>query len=394
MVFRLRELEEAVRRLEEAPDADAEELARADRKRRIATERVFVRLERVHGESVVLDLGESDLPISTPEGRLFFAAARGLTHAARDLVAGGAVGVNAPVSWGGAMATGVAARFGHVRCLRELIRLGGSVHPRFARDRLGMGVMSQPLSGACVSLNLDVLQTLLDAGADAGDRCEIQWCFCGTALLAATLLGFVGGVRLLLQQPGIDVHARGKWPNHEKMMGSPGTFSALDVAIRNPVMNSEGDMEAIRELLRRKIRGDEPEASSRRNAEAVQGAQGQADEDAEHELREIMFTRLRRLKAAAERAECSGDPTALRMLTELRREILRVFSICEGQAVIDTETDTHTTDTDGPPRGERRRRRAVDDRRHALVLTLHDRRLGDRTGEVVLMMAEVEMHLV
>ena len=57
----------------------------------------FRKLEGLFGEVVMCPTGQSMLGLSTPEGRLYFAATRELTYTMRDLITSGLVGVNTSI---------------------------------------------------------------------------------------------------------------------------------------------------------------------------------------------------------------------------------------------------------------------------------------------------------
>ena len=124
-------------------------------------------------------------------------------------------------------------------------------------------------------------------------------------------------------------------------MGSPGAFSALEAAVVNPGGNAEEDMEAIRRMLARAIR-DAPGGGAPARPE-------EPENDGDERQGAVLLGGLRRLRAEAERAQCSGgrDDVASLMLAELRRETLRAFSILEGIA----EADTDGGGADAAPRG-------------------------------------------
>ncbi|MEC8494910.1 MAG: hypothetical protein VXZ39_08305, partial [Planctomycetota bacterium] len=323
-----------------------------------------------------LGIGESILPVWMPEGRLYYAAAMGLTYAVRDIVTDGAVGVNAPVGYFGGSAANTAAHFGHARCLRELIRLGGSVRLRCARDGRGIATVTGVLCGACASLNVDALGVLLDAGADVNGRDEVEGMFRGTPLHVAVLFGFVGGVRLLLQQPGIDIRATSTFPRSMRAAVGPGAFSALDLAVRNPWRNPEEEMVAIRGMLIRAICG-----APGGNAPAQEEG-GEIDPDGR---REALLGGLRRLRGEAERAQSASVPyTAPFLLAELRCEVRRVFSVYEGIAVGDLALEE--SDDDGQEGGGEN------------VIAQPDRLVGEARpgddGVVDLRLSNVELFLV
>ena len=96
----VRALEAGVHAIESGPGVDdgGEELASAMARLRKASEAVFRKLQYIFSDVVMCPASESMLGISTPEGRLYFAATRELTYTMRDLIASGVVGVNAPIS--------------------------------------------------------------------------------------------------------------------------------------------------------------------------------------------------------------------------------------------------------------------------------------------------------
>ena len=237
MVEALYECEEAVHRFGavEVTGTDPE-VERARRRLRVATARTFAALMDVHVDRVVLIPGyyETALPMSTPEGQLYYAAAKGLTSAVRDIIASGDVGVNAALSINGAGALDVAVAFGHLRCVRELMRLGASVHRRYALNQRGTGSMVGPLAAACRCESTEILRVLLGLGADPNERVEVHGFYSATPLMGAVARANVAAVRLLLDQPGIDLHAAGYTSFTE------GRVSAIDLAVSNPVGRPEG----------------------------------------------------------------------------------------------------------------------------------------------------------
>ena len=96
MLVCVRGLEAEMHAMESGADHSEEELRAAMARLRTASEAVFRNLEDLYGDVVMCPEGESMLGISTPEGRLYFAATRDLVYTMRELIRSGVVGVNAP----------------------------------------------------------------------------------------------------------------------------------------------------------------------------------------------------------------------------------------------------------------------------------------------------------
>ena len=149
------EILEAVRALEAEVHAiesgtgiedGVEALASATARLREASEAAFRKLEGLFGEVVMCPTGESMLGLSTPEGRLYFAATRELTYTMRDLITSGLVGVNTTI--GRHVSTDLVS----VRCSAPtysrvyLFVFGSSAYFSFRTVNLGIDRVSLPSS--------------------------------------------------------------------------------------------------------------------------------------------------------------------------------------------------------------------------------------------------------
>ena len=78
------------------------------------------------------------------------------------------------------------------------------------------------------------MRVLLGLGVDPNERVEVHGFYSATPLMGAAARANVAAVRLLLDQPGIDLHAAGYTSFTE------GRVSAIDLAVSNPVGRPEG----------------------------------------------------------------------------------------------------------------------------------------------------------
>ena len=235
--------------------------------------------------------------------------------------------------------------------VRMLISLGANVNPRFTQGRDKSYVMSAPLATACFGpdgpCNMKhTLRVLLAAGADVNGRCECNGYFNGPPLLAATLLGELEAVRVLLEQPKVDIHATGNGYTGASPVPFATNVSAIDVA-RGRLwpwadLKPEGtpvvEFDLILDMLMRRLqeeciqlaklvvdeeRGDD--TAEDMNAAGQPRGAGNRPHGAG---KRTMVSKLKRLVADTQRLQCTGKPF-IRELVALGRQTLVTISAAE-----------------------------------------------------------------
>ena len=276
----------------------------APKKLRLMTEIAFMKLESVYGESIVTERGDPVLhPLSHPKGQLFAAVSFGLSRATYRLITTGNVGINAAISNTGGTALAVASRGGHLRSMRMLLDLGAEVNALSGHACNGRTQNTvAPLVSAVFSRDVMCVRMLLDAGAEVNVGSRVQGAFTGPALVAASVIGCVEIVRVLLQEEGIDATAVGSMGLGASVNG---LFTSLEFARMNPLNKPVADMSQIAELLEahlistdRAVRNEEEDIQNCDEGEDdIDDDDDDDDDDEEEEDEEDMLDVMRALEA-------------------------------------------------------------------------------------------------